>query len=1107
MKQRPLIAIIVMTFISLDVFATTTSNEGALYRQECLDAGVPVPETWDTSSEEWEFYGTVNIKEKLNPGSPIPTLIFPGTQTDAYVYRSTSPRGLCMALPRLTPGTNIASTLGLICQGSRTSKACFFEIPVRDDGASEGPVDINNAVPMAAFASGHRLEFHRNGVCSDCHSGDNIFVVHPNTAIQFKPNSMNVEELLVADNWVDPIVHTSWPQNPGPLKRLVFGDVGGDPGMDISSQLSACTGCHNLPIPSRGLGDYCNQVLTRAIRYTMPTPAPGALDGSEVAAALREDCMNNNPKPRILFPTQNNKENAGDETDPGKIWVQVEPPLRRIYDPSQYTITIGGEPATIISGSEVNRQMWLVVEPSARLSAGLHDLVVSVEDPGYPGTPGDPEDPPVPPIPMDPAIEVDAVQLFDASVPVDLMIVGDVSGSMNDFGKLAAAQSAARLYVNHASDGDQIGIVRFSSTAQRQMDLTEVLPGSDPRSAAIRIINDWTAGGQTAMGLGMREAVNEFNRNGEVGRTWRMALLSDDLENVEPKWSNPDDVIRNEVVNNAKNKINVDMVSLGADAATNLAQDVAASTMGRYFSVVPSTPPLVSSTKTTAGQFVPVAVIDPLTSSLPNRLAGVYKSMAEGARKEQRIGDWDGALTLDTDQSDEFELTLESGLPEVIIAVHWDNSLADIRLAINDYSCAEFGGEIKVDSTHVQCRIDNPAPGPITIKVVWLRDIIIISDKQEQSTQQGRFVTVSEGSATVNYKLMVSAYSNTAAMTAPLSNTLKQGERKPYVVFVGDDNIINGAIVWLQIIDSLGIATLIQLFDDGLHGDGSAGDGFYGNFIQLNAAGHYRVNTTVTATDNNTVPFKRTTTDTIFVEDRIFVPAQMLAAESLMVSDRSQVVTDPEGDIFVGQSFELGADAEMLANMFVNGDVTLRSRAKIDGDLTLLRNLNRQDGTTVTGAINRGVASVIPSLPVLSFAVGTENLTVPNDQEATWEPGAYGDATVRARGTLYLKKGKYFFRSLNFEPDSEIFLLNSLDDTEIYVENNLNFGSRMSFRGRTKHLRIYSNSQSTVNLGPDLSFSGTLVVPRGEVQVFSRTSSLTIGAKRIRVEPDSLLNP
>ncbi len=179
--------------------------------------------------------------------------------TKVYVNNNSSD-GLCVALPR--SNNQGIRLFGVICQ-EKNGRSCFWDNQSNGMGFIVDPnsiVDIN-----AEFAKGEELFGGDGGVCSDCHAGENAFVIHPNTNLL--PTSFDTS----TDNWHAPEVHPDWPQNPGPGTKL-----------ENLGSAQVCAGCHNQGTARRfpileEVPRYCNSVLRQAIGNTMPSGGPNLL--------------------------------------------------------------------------------------------------------------------------------------------------------------------------------------------------------------------------------------------------------------------------------------------------------------------------------------------------------------------------------------------------------------------------------------------------------------------------------------------------------------------------------------------------------------------------------------------------------------------------------------------------------------------------------------------------------------------------------------------------------------------------------------------------------------------------------------------------------------
>lgn len=117
------------------------------------------------------------------------------------------------------------------------------------------------------------------GQCTDCHAGENPFIIHPNDPA-FVAAIASVPRIF-PDAWPTPIVPALFPGNPEPLDQLG----------PVSEGQLRCDTCHaqggvggRFPLPSTDHLRYCAEVLAPAvgedpnIPYTMPA---NGLDGSQ----------------------------------------------------------------------------------------------------------------------------------------------------------------------------------------------------------------------------------------------------------------------------------------------------------------------------------------------------------------------------------------------------------------------------------------------------------------------------------------------------------------------------------------------------------------------------------------------------------------------------------------------------------------------------------------------------------------------------------------------------------------------------------------------------------------------------------------------------------
>lgn len=238
-----------------------TRAERLEYQAECLRQGVPTPPDWLPNSPDNKWVPNGRLK---------PDFIGNGKVGSVWYYVSDEPRGLCIALPRADAATGEIALLGIICQGNDTSRACFWD----NDGAF-GPEQA--ATITDNFEAAKELV---NGPdrCTDCHRGENVFIVHPNSALDIDIRVFGAgwtfdrdESLLQAKSLVQPIVYGNWENELA------------DPFPEVAANETSCTTCHQEGEVGGRLGafnsSYC-AILWYALRSdneadrTMPFASP-----------------------------------------------------------------------------------------------------------------------------------------------------------------------------------------------------------------------------------------------------------------------------------------------------------------------------------------------------------------------------------------------------------------------------------------------------------------------------------------------------------------------------------------------------------------------------------------------------------------------------------------------------------------------------------------------------------------------------------------------------------------------------------------------------------------------------------------------------------------
>jgi hypothetical protein len=253
--------------------ALTTGTSGQAYRNLCAANGVPIPPNFGSSS--WVSRGQIPQTDLF---------IVAGLKAEVLTYQSASPVGMCIALPRFDTA-NTVQLDGVICMGKVSSNVCFW------DNEKNGTVNTfqlgdpvifssNNGTEI--FGGGTELLGNTGGFCSDCHAGENPYIIHGTVLNGLQGLGLPT----FPTNWYSPIVRSGdtqpWPENPGP--------------MNSPPVPAGCAGCHfqgfagRFPHLSTALPGYCQAVLGNSIVKTMPPGSPGSLQNDPAVIAFKNWC-------------------------------------------------------------------------------------------------------------------------------------------------------------------------------------------------------------------------------------------------------------------------------------------------------------------------------------------------------------------------------------------------------------------------------------------------------------------------------------------------------------------------------------------------------------------------------------------------------------------------------------------------------------------------------------------------------------------------------------------------------------------------------------------------------------------------------------------------
>ncbi len=493
-------------------------------------------------------------------------------------------------------------------------------------------------------------------------------------------------------------------------------------------------------------------------------------------------------------------------------------------------------PATVINANYVSGEYWLAVQAPAIANAADGDLYhvevcVCTRDTRCS-------------IPL----RSDNSVLY-ADVLLNQMLVLDKSFSMHypepvENSKIEAARNAARLYVHAAADTDKIGLVTFSGNnsecdddAQLVRDMVPVAPNRDDM---INAINGVVEDGWTSIGDGLKKGAQRLLASVTTPRDANvLVLLSDGLENEGDLWASANSScspasppVRNSFAPGAVNAgIRVDTIAFGPAANRELLQNIATFTRGLFYDVASDAPTPAAFAAAGAGVGGgPPPFGAPTMASLevPNRLANVYRTIEESTHQQDRLyfrSDRFGAGSLN------FTVPVTEraggGIVNAVFAFNWHLAAANVDVRLFNAGGAEInpgsaGWTIFKNNTHKTYHFQGILPpGNYRVSATAARPVQMIS------MLSGKLVRG------VDIEVNLSQVRG-----APPARECQSEETFDYLRGLPVDVSVNlndqrggiaGAALEVLVENPDGSVNRLSLHDDGLHGDGAAADGLYGN--------------------------------------------------------------------------------------------------------------------------------------------------------------------------------------------------------------------------------------------------------------------------------------
>ena len=498
----------------------------------------------------------------------------------------------------------------------------------------------------------------------------------------------------------------------------------------------------------------------------------------------------------IKLPNDGAVAHVGPSGAPGKFLAQVlvtasgvpNSPVIAGLANSDFKVRVNGVNALVTAGGFIQEQYWLLVQAPAQSANGTYDLAVDLEASGTSTVIG---------------TDTNTASVHYDADNTDQVVIIDRSGSMGwpPTPRLPAAQSAAKLYIDIGRVGDRLAVVGYDHDVNPPVPFPMQTVSNAVRTAAKAFVDGLTATGATSIGDGLNAAVTERNKP-TLSPRCSFVLLSDGMENSSLFWTD----VQASVVGTG---CPVTSIAFGPDSNETLMQTIATATGGLYFynDVFVSAPPGLAALEGLSPEAASYAQMD-------MDLSNTYEYAQTDGQGRQRLLKRESTIKLGEVQT--YTVNIDSSISEALFTLDWPSgTAARLMMTLFQPDGTPLPGNTAFedldDAHYLGARILNPQVGTWTIVV------------QHHPSSDASFTP---------YQLMVSGRTYRTLVPLLLDKLGRgffTGNRLPiYALYSDNAGPITGAILQAIVTSPSGIQTLVPLFDDGKHDDGTAGDGLYG---------------------------------------------------------------------------------------------------------------------------------------------------------------------------------------------------------------------------------------------------------------------------------------
>ena len=203
------------------------------------------------------------------------------------------------------------------------------------------------------------------------------------------------------------------------------------------------------------------------------------------------------------------------------------------------------------------------------------------------------------------------------------------------------------------------------------------------------------------------------------------------------------------------------------------------------------------------------------------------------------------------------------------------------------------------------------------------------------------------------------------------------------------------------------------------------------------------------------------------------------------------------------RSAQSGGNLGSGDSVFIDNDVTIRDSSLSELRVAAVNSVRIGDRDSIFASVSYGRGLWIGNqsyvqqsalsagadactFPVEEFPVGTTDISLANDADSTLLPGKYGNALIRARSTLRLSAGDYYFDSFFAEPTATLRFDLSQGNVIIHVRSSLSISdnSIMSHDSTARYFIGWRLGQSsTLRLGTISGLAGVFVAPNAKIEL------------------------